>query len=53
MTIHYMDPSAWVKRHFQETGSDAVRALLAIPVRAACLGVVEMLATVARKCAQE
>jgi predicted nucleic acid-binding protein len=54
MTVHYFDPSAWVKRHFQEPGSAAVNALFSIPVDAACcrLGVLEMLATVARKCSQ-
>ena len=24
MTAHYLDPSAWVKRYFEEVGSDAV-----------------------------
>ncbi len=23
MTVYYFDPSAWVKRHFQEAGSEA------------------------------
>jgi uncharacterized protein len=51
MTIHYFDPSAWVKRHFQEAGSEEVIALFRAQVAAACcrLGVVEMIATVARK----
>lgn len=54
MTVHYFDPSAWVQRHFQEAGSGAVNALFLAPVDAACcrLGVVEMVATVARKCSQ-
>jgi predicted nucleic acid-binding protein len=54
MTVHYIDPSAWVKRHFREAGSEAVNALFRIPVDGACcsLGLVEMLATVARKCSQ-
>ena len=51
MTGHYIDPSAWVKRHFREAGSEAVNALFRIPVDGACcsIGLVEMLATVARK----
>lgn len=55
MNIHYMDPSAWVKRHFHEAGSDAMNALFRLPVTAACsaLGIVEMIATVARKCGQQ
>jgi hypothetical protein len=54
MTIHYLDPSAWVKRHFLESGSEAVNALFDESVTAACsrLGVVEMLAAVARKSSQ-
>ena len=51
MTIHYFDPSAWVKRHFQELGSEAVSALFRANVSAACcrLGLLEMIATIARK----
>lgn len=51
MTVHYFDPSAWIKRHFEEVGSEAVNALFRTPVEAACcrLGLVEMIATIARK----
>ena len=51
MMIHYVDPSAWIKRHFLELGSDSVNALFATGIRAACceLGLLEMIATVARK----
>jgi len=51
MTIHYFDPSVWVKRYFQERGSEAVNDLFRSGVEAACcrLGVLEMVATVARK----
>ena len=51
MTLHYFDPSAWVKRHFQEPGSDVVNALFRADVEAACcrLGLVEMIATIVRK----
>jgi hypothetical protein len=54
MTIHYMDPSAWIKRHFQEAGSDSVNALFRLRFEPACcrLGLIEMLATVARKSLQ-
>jgi predicted nucleic acid-binding protein len=51
MSVHYFDPSVWIKRHFQEIGSDAVNALFRAGVEAACcrLGVLEMVATVAGK----
>lgn len=51
MTVHYLDPSAWIKRHFQERGSESVNALFASGIRAACCeaGLLEMIATVARK----
>ena len=55
MKIHYFDPSAWIKRHFQEIGSEAIIRLFRTPLAAACrrLGLVEMIATVSRKCQQE
>jgi predicted nucleic acid-binding protein len=51
MTMHYLDPSAWAKRHFAEAGSDRVRHLLRTRSPIACcqLGLVEMSATVARR----
>ena len=55
MIVHYVDPSAWVKRHFQETGSEAMNALFRTSINAACsrVGIIEMVATVARKSAQD
>ena len=52
--IYYLDPSAWVKRYFEEAGSEAIRALFMASIDAACcrLGVVEIVATVARKSSQ-
>jgi predicted nucleic acid-binding protein len=54
MKTHYVDPSAWVKRHFEEAGTEAVNRLFRGPISAACcgLGLLEMVATVARKAAQ-
>lgn len=52
MTLHYLDPSAWVKRHFHEQGSQAITDLFHTgSFQPACcrLGLVEMIATVARK----
>lgn len=54
MTHHYFDPSAWIKRHFQEPGSETVSALFRAAEAggaAACcrLGLIEMVATIARK----
>ena len=51
MSIHYFDPSAWIKRHFQEAGSEAVNDLFRTTTKAACcrLGLVEMTATIVRK----
>ena len=52
MTIHYLDPSAWVRRYLNEPGSGAVNALFRSAPTAACcrLGLTEMTATVVRKC---
>lgn len=52
--IYYLDPSAWVKRYFEEAGSEAMRALFRASIDAACcrLGVVEIVATIARKSSQ-
>jgi hypothetical protein len=51
MTFHYLDPSAWVKRYFDEAGSAAVAAVFEDAQRVACsrLGLVEIAATIARK----
>jgi len=51
MKVHYLDPSAWVKRYFREEGSDEIRAFfLASPNLVCCrLGFLEVVATIARK----
>ena len=51
MIAHYLDPSAWVKRYFQETGSDAVARVFSESQRVCCssIGIVEIAATIARK----
>jgi predicted nucleic acid-binding protein len=51
MTVHYMDPSAWIQRHFVEVGSATIRDLFDRQIHAACsrAGPIEMTATVARK----
>jgi predicted nucleic acid-binding protein len=51
MTAHYLDPSAWVKRYFSESGSDVVTSVFGITELACCstIGVIEILATIARK----
>lgn len=55
MRIYYFDPSAWIKRHFEEAGSETVAALFRASVEAACcrLGLIEMVATVARKSSRD
>jgi predicted nucleic acid-binding protein len=54
MTVHYLDPSAWAKRHFAETGSQAIRALFRGAIQPACsrLGVIEMVAAISRRRAE-
>lgn len=51
MSVYYLDTSAWVKRYYQEPGSAWLAALLAGPVDVSCatLGLVELIATLARK----
>jgi predicted nucleic acid-binding protein len=54
--FYYLDASAWVKRYYQETGTTWVQNLFAHNRAIACasLGLVEVMATLARKCkAQE
>lgn len=56
MTFLYLDASAWVKRYYRERGSDHIHELLSGEDPRACsvLGLVEVIATLARKCkAQE
>jgi predicted nucleic acid-binding protein len=51
MMIYYLDSSAWVKRYFQESGTDWVQNLFIQYQKFACssLGLVEVLATLARR----
>jgi len=51
MTLLYLDASAWVKRHFQEDGSDWVNRQFekGMLMGASTLGVIEVAATCARK----
>lgn len=55
MNVRYFDPSAWIKRYFQEEGSESVTALFRDSDSVACcrLGYIEMAATIARKCHYE
>jgi hypothetical protein len=56
VTFLYLDASAWVKRYYREPGSERLQELLVGADQPACsvLGVVEVIATLARKCkAQE
>jgi hypothetical protein len=50
--VFYLDSSPWVKRYYQERGSDRVQELFAADDGLACsaLGVVEVVATLARQC---
>lgn len=51
MTAHYLDPSAWVKRYFDEPGSDAIASTFSEAQLVCCssMGMVEIAATIARK----
>lgn len=51
MNVYYLDASAWVKRYYRETGTEAIQALFVEGAVFACasLGVVEVLATLSRK----
>lgn len=51
MIFYYLDASAWVKRYYQEAGTDWVRDLFARHETIACssLGLVEVMATSSRK----
>jgi predicted nucleic acid-binding protein len=51
MTLLYLDASAWVKRHFQEDGSDWVNQQFekGMLMGASTLGLIEVAATCARK----
>jgi uncharacterized protein len=49
--VHYLDSSAWVKRHFQEIGSDRVHQLFSgkEALASSWLGCVEVSAAIARQ----
>lgn len=51
MIIYYFDSSAWVKRYFQENGTDWVQNLFIQDQKLACasLGLLEVVATLARR----
>jgi hypothetical protein len=51
MMIYYLDSSAWVKRYFEETGSDWVDGIFEGDHLLSCstLGLIEVRATAARK----
>jgi predicted nucleic acid-binding protein len=51
MMIYYLDSSVWVKRYFQENGTDWVQNLFIQYQKFACssLGLVEVSATLARR----
>ena len=53
MMLYYLDSSAWVKRYFEEGGSDWVDGLFDQDHLLSCstLGLIEVRATAARKCA--
>jgi uncharacterized protein len=52
MTLHYLDSSAWVKRYFEEPGSDWVNTLFEENhiLSSSTLGLIEVAATATRKC---
>jgi predicted nucleic acid-binding protein len=54
MIFYYLDSSAWVKRYYQESGTTWVQSLFEHNQVLACasLGLVEVMATLARKCKQ-
>lgn len=51
MIFHYLDASAWVKRYYQESGTDWIQNLFAQNETLVCasLGLVEVMATLSRK----
>ena len=51
MNANYLDPSAWVKRYFQEVGTENVATIFSGSDLIACsrFGIVEVAATIARK----
>ena len=52
MIFYYLDASAWVKRYYHESGTTWVQSLFEHNQVLACasLGLVEVMATLARKC---
>jgi predicted nucleic acid-binding protein len=53
LTIHYLDSSVWVKRYFEEPGSDRIHQLFKgrEPLASSSLGRVEVAAAIARQSA--
>ena len=53
MMVYYLDSSAWVKRYFEESGSDWVDSLFEEDrlLSGSTLGLIEVQATAARRCA--
>ena len=51
MIAHYLDPSAWVKRYFEEPGSSTIASIFADTELVCCssIGIVEVAATISRK----
>jgi len=51
VTIHYLDSSAWVKRYFEEAGSERIHRLFQErePLASSSLGRVEVVAAIARQ----
>lgn len=55
MTIHYLDPSAWLKRYFKEPGTESMSRLFDGAVMMACarFGLLEVVAAIARRSHRE
>lgn len=51
MTVYYLDASAWVKRHVEETGSDWMRRFWRerLPVACSGIGGLEVLSAIVRR----
>lgn len=51
MSVYYLDASAWIKRYYREMGTDWIGVVFAAnpPLACASLGLIEILATLARK----
>ncbi len=51
MILYYLDASAWVKRHYKETGTKTIQTLFesGVALGSASLGLIEVIATLTRK----